>query len=244
MKLSYAALSIAGTSPPNQDFIGFWQDQTAEGLAVALLADGVGGLPNGEEASRLAVETGLQTFCASPPEATLRQRLLQVFNAANEAVYREGHQAGRVGPMATTLAAAAFARHEVAVGNVGDSRVYLVHRGLIKQLSVDHSIVGIQRRFGQITEAESRLSQHRHVITRGLGVGPHVRVDMDQVPVFAEDRVVLCSDGLHSCVSDAEIARLVQALPVQQACDQLVALAERRGTTDDTSVQVIEILEL
>jgi len=241
MRLRYAELSVAGPCPSNQDCVGFWQD---ESRAVALLADGVGGLGSGDVASRLAVEMGIEVFREAPPEATIRQRLLQLFQTANWAVYDKGFEPGGPGRIATTLAAAAFFGREMVVGNVGDSRVYLVHRGLIQQLSVDHSLVGIQRRFGHITEAEARVSEHRHIITRGLGADPQVRVDMDQAPLFAGDRVVLCSDGLHGCVSDLEIARMVCQFAPMDACHQLVALAERRNTTDNTSVQVLEILEI
>jgi len=241
VKLSYAELSVAGPCPFNQDSVGFWQDDGGERGALALLADGVGSLGAGDVASQLAVQTGLRVFREARPGATPRQRLLELFNTANRAVYDKGFEPDGPGHIATTLAAAVFDAREVVVGNVGDSRVYLVHRGMIKQLSVDHSVVGMQRRFGHITEAESRTSEYRHVITRGLGVDPQVRVDMDEVPLFAGDRVVLCSDGLHGYVSDLEIARIVHQLDPVGACRQLVALAEQRNTTDNTSVQVISI---
>jgi protein phosphatase len=239
VKLSYAELSVAGPCASNQDSVGFWQDDDA----VALLADGVGSLGSGDIASSLAVATGLRSFRNARPDESLRQRLLELFNIANWAVYDKGFEPDGPGHIATTMAAAAFAERQIVVGNVGDSRVYLVHRGLIKQISVDHSLVGMQRRFGHITEAESRASEFRHLITRGLGVDPQVRVDMDQAPVFAGDRVVLCSDGLHGCVSDMEIARIAHHLDPIAACRQLVALATQRSTTDNTSVQVIEVLE-
>lgn len=238
MKLSYAELSIAGPCASNQDSVGFWQD---DNVAIALLADGVGSLGSGDIASQLAVKTGLRMFREARPGETLRQRLLELFNKGNEAVYNKGFEPDGPGHIATTLAAAAFGGREVVVGNVGDTRVYLVHRGMIKQLSVDHSLVGMQRRFGHITEAESRTSAHRHVITRGLGVDPQVRVDMDEAPVFAGDRVVLCSDGLHGYISDLEIARIVHQLDPKTACRQLVTLAKQRDTADNTSVQVIAI---
>ncbi|MCX7885921.1 MAG: protein phosphatase 2C domain-containing protein [Verrucomicrobiae bacterium] len=244
MKLSCSGLSVAGRPAPNQDCVGFWQEETGEGGAVAVVADGVGGLWAGELASRLAVETALKAFGESPWDMPLRQRLLELFRAANDAVYRKGLEPGSPGPMATTLAAAVFGGREMAVGNVGDSRVYLVHRGLITQLSVDHSVVGLQRRFGHITETQLRSSPHRNLITRGVGVAPSVEVDMDQVPVFAGDRVVLCSDGLYGCVADAEIVRAVETLTPEAACRQLVALAVGRGADDDVSVQVVEVIEV
>lgn len=240
LELTYAELSVAGPCPSNQDAVGFWQSPHGHG-AVVLLADGVGSMGSGDIASRIAVETGLRVFREARPEKSLRQQVLELVNAANWAVYDKGFEPDGPGHIATTMAVAAFGEREIAVGNVGDSRVYLVHRGLITQLSVDHSLVGMQRRFGHITEAESRMSEYRHLITRGLGVDPQVRVDMDQAPLFAGDRVVLCSDGLYGCVSDLELARIVHHLDPKAACRQLVALAEQRDTTDNTSIQVIAV---
>ncbi len=245
MRLKYAELSVTGPCPSNQDFIGFWQtpdSNTEEHLAIALMADGVGSLGAGDIASRLAVETGLRVFQESSPDMSLRQKVLEVVKAANWAVYDKGFEPGGPGHIATTLALAAFDGDEMVVANVGDSRVYLVHRGIITQLSVDHSLVGLQRRFGHITEAESRMSEYRHLITRGLGIDPQVKADMDSTKVFPGDRVVLCTDGLHGCVAENEIVSIVQHLEPVIACRQLVTLAERRDTQDNTSVQVIEVL--
>ena len=244
MELSYAELSVAGPCPTNQDAVGFWQDDSGERGAIALLADGVGSLGSGDIASSLAIATGLRSFREAPPDASQRQRVLELVNAANWAVYDKGFEQDGPGHIATTLAVVVFDEREIVVGNVGDSRVYHVHRGMMKQLSIDHSLVGLQRRFGIITEAESRMSEQRHLITRGLGVDPKVRVDMDQTPVFPGDRVVLCSDGLHGCVSDQEIAQIAHQLDPVIACRQLVSLAMQRSTTDNTSVQVIQILKV
>jgi len=153
LELTYAELSVAGPCPSNQDAVGFWQSPHGHG-AVVLLADGVGSMGSGDIASRIAVETGLRVFREARPEKSLRQQVLELVNAANWAVYDKGFEPDGPGHIATTMAVAAFGEREIAVGNVGDSRVYLVHRGLITQLSVDHSLVGMQRRFGHITEEE------------------------------------------------------------------------------------------
>lgn len=248
MDLTFAEMSIAGPCPTNQDCVGYWQapllpDGTG-GEAVALVADGVGSLGSGDIASRIAVETGINTFRAARREESGPQRVLGLVNAANLAVYDKGFDPNGPGRIATTLAVAVFYGDEIHVGNVGDSRVYLIHRGLIKQLSIDHSLVGMQRRFGVITEEEERTSEYRHIITRGLGVDPQVRVDMERAPALVGDRVVLCSDGLHGYVSEREIAHITQHLTPVDACRHLVGLATQRGTHDNTSLQIISINSL
>ncbi len=249
MELTYAELSSPGPARENnEDFVGFWQPDTLEekrsrGSAVAL-ADGVGGLHRGEVASRLAVETALKTFREAVGELTPQQLLTQMFNAANLAVYDKGMEDHGRSRMATTLAVAVFRNNEIIVGNVGDSRVYLVRRGEIRQLSTDHTYTGMQQKFGLISEQDAKTSENRSILTRSVGHEPVIRIDVESATVFKGDKVVLCSDGLYSYVADSEIADIVSRLSPAQACRQLVALAEQRGTTDNLSVQVIQIEEV
>src|SRR5512135_416139 len=249
MELTYAELSSPGPARENnEDFVGFWQPQSVEekrGLgAVAVLADGVGGLNYGEVASRLAVETALKTFRETTGEQSPQQLLTKMFNAANLAVYDKGMEDHGKSRMATTLAAVVLRNNEITVGNVGDSRVYLVRKATIKQLSTDHTYTGMQQKFGLISEQEAKTSDKRSVLTRSVGHEPVIRVDVETATVFKGDKVVLCSDGLYAHVADSEIAEIVSRLSPAQACRQLVALAEQRGTDDNLSVQVIQINEV
>ncbi len=246
MELTYAELSSPGPARENnEDFVGSYQPERLEEKrgrgAAAVLADGVGGLHHGEVASRLAVETALKTFREAPEGQSPQQLLTQMFNAANLAVYDKGMEDHGKSRMATTLAAVVLRNNEIVVGNVGDSRVYLVRKGEVKQLSTDHTYTGMQQKFGLISEQEAKTSENRSVLTRSVGQEPVIRVDVESATVFKGDRVVLCSDGLYAFVADSEIADIVSRLSPAQACRQLVALAEQRGTTDNLSVQVIQI---
>ncbi len=249
MELTYAELSSPGPARENnEDFVGFWQPDKLEEKrsrgAVAVLADGVGGLHRGEVASRLAVETALKTFREARGEQSPQQQLTQMFNAANLVVYDRSTEDHGKFRMATTLAVAVLRNNEITVGNVGDSRVYLVRRGEIKQLSTDHSYTGMQQKFGLISEQEARTSENRSILTRSVGQEPVIRVDVESAAAFKGDKVALCSDGLYTYVADSEIADIVSRCSPAQACRQLVALAEQRGTTDNLSVQVIQIDEV
>ncbi len=249
MEVTYAELSSAGpVRPNNEDYVGFWQPDTLEEKrsrgAIALLADGVGGQGRGEVASRLAVETAIKAFREAKEGTPSQQLLMQVFNAANVAVYDKDLEKNSRTRMATTLAAAILRNDQVSVGNVGDSRVYLVRRSEIKQVSTDHSYVAMQRKFGLISEEEAKRSENRSILTRSVGQEPTVRVDVEEVTVLKGDRLVLCCDGLHTCVTDGEICDIVGRYAPPLACRQLVALAEQRGTEDNTSVQVIAIDEV
>ena len=249
MELIYAELSSPGPARENnEDYVGSWQPQTLEEKrnrgAVAILADGVGGMERGEVASRLAVETALKTFQEARVDQTPQQLITQMFNAANLAVYDKSMENHGKARMATTLAVVVLRNNEITVGNVGDSRVYLVRKATIKQLSTDHTYIGMQQKFGLISEQEAKTSDKRSVLTRSVGQEPMIRVDVDSATVFKGDKVVLCSDGLYAHVADSEIAEIVSRLSPAQACRQLVALAEQRGTDDNLSVQVLQINEV
>jgi serine/threonine protein phosphatase PrpC len=249
MELTYAELSSPGPARENnEDYVGFWQPETLDEKrgrgAVAVLADGVGGMQRGEVASRLAVETALKTFQEAPGEQTPQHLITQMFNTANVAVYDKGLENQGKARMATTLAVVVLRNNEITVGNVGDSRVYLVRKATIKQLSTDHTYIGMQQKFGLISEQEAKTSENRSILTRSVGNEPVIRVDVENTLVFKGDKVVLCSDGLYAHVADSEIADIVSRLSPAQACRQLVALAEQRGTDDNLSVQVIQINEV
>lgn len=249
MELTYSELSSPGpVRENNEDYVGFWQPESLEEKrsrgAVAALADGVGGLHHGEVASRLAVETALKTFHEAGDGKTPQQLITQMFNAANLAVYDKSMENHGRFPMATTLCIVVLRNNEIVVGNVGDSRVYLVRKVEITQLSTDHSYVGMQQKFGLISEQDAKTSEHRSILTRSVGQDPVIRVDVEEATVFKGDRVVLCSDGLYAHVADSEIADIVSRFSPAQACRQLVALAEQRGTDDNLSVQVLHINEI
>jgi serine/threonine protein phosphatase PrpC len=249
MELTYGELSSAGTvRPHNEDYVGFWQPEALEEKrnrgAVAVLADGVGGQGRGEVASQLAVEEVLKTFREAKTDLAPPQLMTEVFNAANLAVYDKGMEDHGADRMATTLAVAIFRNDRVTVGNVGDTRVYLTRRGEIKQISTDHSYVAMQRKFGLISEEDARRSENRSILTRSVGPEPVIRVDVEDVDVQKGDHIILCSDGLHSCVQDGEICDIAGRFSPGPACRQLVALAEQRGSEDNVSAQVILIDEI
>ena len=250
MDLTYAELSSPGPARENnEDFVGFWQPDNVEEKrqrgAIAILCDGVGGHGHGEVASRLAVETGLKTFREAKSGDAATDLIITAVNAANLAVYDKGQTFQDADArMATTMAVAVFRNNQVAVGNVGDSRVYLVRKTEVRQLTTDHSYVGMQRKFGLISEQEAKTSDQRSLLTRSVGQEPVARVDADEIQVFKGDRIVLCSDGLHAHVADNEIGDIVARNSPAQACRQLVALAEQRGTDDNLSIQVVQIDEV
>ena len=246
MKLTYAEVSSVGpVRPHNEDFVRFWEAEDEREIrargAVALLADGVGGHGAGEVASQLAVETALRTFHEANPTATDNQLLWRMFNAANVAVYDEGMKRGGADRMATTLTISLFRRNEVAVGHVGDSRAYLVRQGQVKQLTSDHTYVAMQLKMNVISQDEAMTSELRGMLTRSIGQNPTVQVDYARSVLYAHDVIIQCSDGLHGCITEGELRDYTARLPPAEACEQLVRLAEKRGSEDNISVQIVRV---
>lgn len=240
MKLRHSARTDVGrTRDHNEDDFGVGEgagvDQYGELLIVC---DGMGGHAAGEVASRLGVETILSTYYsdASPDRVEVLRR---AFERANARIHAEGR-----GAMGTTGVAALFYQGMLHVANVGDSRAYLIRNDEICQVSRDHSLVGEQVAAGVITADQARSSYYRNVITRALGYQSEVQVDLFHLPLQAGDTVVLCSDGLHGLVGDEEISEIVRSMPLADAVDRLIDLANERGGTDNITAIVAHVDEL
>lgn len=214
----------------------------ARGVLLAV-ADGMGGHADGEVASRLAVEALFRSYYAASGD--LREDLRSAVEEADTAV-----RGGPADPSApprpselrrgTTLVAAVVAAGSVHVANVGDSRAYLLHEGVLTQVTRDHSLVAEEVRAGILTPAEARRFPYRNVVMRALGGTDRAEVELFDVPWTVGDRLLLCSDGLHGPVPDELIVEALRDLPPGAAAKALVAIANARGGPDNISVIVAE----
>ena len=246
MRLSCQSNSSAGpVRAKNEDCVGFWQpDNEAERLqrgAIAVVADGVGGLEKGEVASKMAVEIAIATFHRMNPLNAPKQILKQIFDTANLQIYETGMDEPKGGRMATTLSVCIFRDRELFIGHAGDTRVYLVRQEQLRRLTDDHSYTAMQVKLHLISEHEAKASRLRSMLTRSLGPEPIVHFDFKRIKLMSRDRVVQCTDGLYCFMNDGELAEGVDRLDMDEICPYLVSLAERRGSDDNLSVQVIQI---
>ncbi|HEY0791147.1 MAG TPA: protein phosphatase 2C domain-containing protein, partial [Chthoniobacterales bacterium] len=246
MLLSFASQTSVGPKRSNnEDCVEHWQpEEHAERLrrgAVAVIADGVGGQSRGEVASKMAVRIAIDAFREAHPTVPSKALLQQIFNKANLAVYEDGMADPAQGRMATTLTVCLFRDRELHLAHVGDSRVYLVRQEQIRRLTDDHSYTGLQLKLRIITEHEARASHLRSMLTRSIGSEPVVRCDYKRLKLMSRDRILLCTDGLYCFINDGEIAEGVDRLNLDEVCPYLISLAERRGTDDNLSVQVVQV---
>ena len=225
----------------NEDFVGAYAPHDGgDHGAVFVVADGMGGHAAGEVASRIAVETVLQTWVGGPV-ARPGQALRSASRAANTAVFAASMDRECRG-MGTTLVSLALIGGEAFVTNVGDSRAYHVRAGTCSQLTVDHSRVGEMLRMRLITPEQAANHPARSQLTRSLGGEPAVQVDLVRQELVAGDVFVLCSDGLWDLVSRREISQTVKLAPAE-AAESMIETALERGAPDNVTVVVARISE-
>ena len=210
------------------------------------VADGMGGHQAGEVASAIAAATLRDRLSNGAPSVDVA---VATVVEANAAIFQGAHSNAAQRGMGTTLTAMvvlpeASGQRRLAVLNVGDSRTYVMRGGRLRRVSIDHSYVQELVSTGHITEFEARSHPRRNIVTRALGIEPHVRVDTWVLPFVQGDRYVLCSDGLVDEVDDLEIAQLLITNPgPQAAADALVAAANEHGGRDNVTVVVVDVLE-
>jgi len=246
MELTVFSHSTKGpVRPRNEDCVSFWQpeepDERQTRGSIAIVADGVGGHGRGDVASRLAVETAIRKFQECTPDMAAKAILREVFFAANMALYDSKENDRSATRMATTMNVCIFKGRDLHIGHVGDTRLYLVRQEEIKKLTSDHSMTGLQLKLRLMTEMEARASHLRSMLTRSVGTEPLIRFDYKRVTVMQHDRFLQCTDGLYCFMNDGEIAEGVDRLNLDEICPYLVNLAERRGTDDNLSAQVIQV---
>lgn len=203
------------------------------------VCDGMGGARAGEVASEMACRGLLEI---EPDDASAEDLADAVVEIDQAIVRRSLEEEGLVG-MGTTLTAALAGGGSLTLAHVGDSRAYRLRSGGLDQLTEDHSWVAEMVRRGELTPAQAAVHPHRSVITRVLGSGGELRPDIVEVPVEEGDRILICSDGLTSMVSDERIAEiLAQNDEPPTAARLLVEAALASGGEDNVTVVVIDVL--
>lgn len=220
----------------NEDSLFPSESGSSDGPVVLMVADGMGGAVAGEVASRLAVEAA--TAAGADEQVTPEARVL----AANRAVIDATRDDPTLAGMGTTMTLVALDTEGTAeFAHVGDSRAYLVRDGSMELLTTDHTLVHELIELGRITPEEAEHHPHRHLITRVLGLGP-IGVDTFTVELHEGDRILLCSDGLNTMVSDLTIEGLLAAgQGVEPTAWALIEQANTAGGLDNTTVLVIDV---
>src|SRR5699024_2390336 len=180
----------------NQDYAEAFTNQN--GYHLALLADGMGGHRAGDVASQKVVtELGEKWQSSQITESEKAvQWLIQRIQEENTAIYEAGQQQEKLQGMGTTVEAVAILENQIAVGHVGDSRIYLLRDGQLMQLTEDHSLVNELVKSGELTKEMAAVHPQKNIVTRSVGMPGNVDVDVAVYDIHAYDRLLICSDGL------------------------------------------------
>jgi serine/threonine protein phosphatase PrpC len=208
MNLSIHILSRTGGRDENQDSFG--SCQTPHGY-LAVVCDGMGGARGGSTASRLAVETILESV-SNTTLSHAGQILAEAITKANGMIYQTGRTHPNLQGMGTTVVALLIDEYKATAAHVGDSRIYQVRGNKKIFRTFDHSMVFELVRRGRISEEQARLSAESNVILRALGTKPEVEVEInDDIAYLKGDRFLLCSDGIWGAVDEKEVLRLIRS---------------------------------
>lgn len=204
---------------------------------VFAVADGMGGHEAGRLASSIVVEQ-LGKVAEPASVADLVTRCRDRLRTANDRLLEIADERGGIVIGATVVALLAWEGYYACLWS-GDSRIYLVRKGGIAQLSRDHTEVAELIAEGVLTAEEALSWPRRNVITRAIGVYHELEVEVAQGVLEKGDIFILCSDGLTTHVSDAEILEAARLSQPQGACDRLIALTLERGASDNVTVVVV-----
>jgi len=209
---------------------------------VYAIADGMGGHRGGAVAAQLAVR--MLASHASELASADGEALTDALTEANRAILVAADEDDALRGMATTCTAALVRGRVARIAHVGDSRAYLLHEGRLQQLTDDHSVVAQLVREGHLSPRDAAVHPGRSVIFRALGTEPDLEVDTIEVVLDADDRLLLCSDGLTGMLEDAEIAAILREVTdTEMAVEVLVARANAAGGGDNITVVLVDVRE-
>ena len=238
----HAAVDPGRARSNNEDSVA-----TDDGVALAVLADGMGGYNAGEVASSMATsfissELGrwLHEASAQASESEVHRAMDICVENANRAIFNAAHANPQYAGMGTTLVVACFRDNRMLVGHVGDSRCYRLRGGRLQQITRDHSLLQEQIDAGLITPEQAAFSVNKNLVTRAVGVEDRVQLEAHPHEVEPGDLFLICSDGLSDMIDDGSIAQLLLANPALEPCARaLVAAANDAGGKDNISVILV-----
>jgi serine/threonine protein phosphatase PrpC len=232
VRASVGYFSDAGPRPDNQDFAAAllgWEMRPPRQDIVAVLADGIGGAKGGRTAAETAVRGFLDGFCDLPDDMPVQRAAASVSSSLNSWIFAQGQRDPLLAGMGCTFTALILRGHMAHILHVGDSRVYRLRSGSLACITSDHL----------------RRTEDSATLTRALGVEAELRLDYIAQPTARHDRYLLSSDGLHTALAQETMAAILRdrAAP-QDAARALVAAALERGSDDNCTALVLDVVQL
>lgn len=236
---SFSATDIGRKRQINQDYIFESAGPVGNLPNLFIVCDGMGGHNAGDYASKntagLIVEY-IQNAEESNPIKLIRTAI----ERANTIIYDKSLSAAEYNGMGTTCVVATIIEDYLYVANVGDSRLYLIDRG-ISQITRDHSLVEEMVRSGEIDRSQAREHPDKNIITRAVGAASTVKIDFFDLKLKEHDKVLMCSDGLSNMLDDDDIKMTVNGgADLVDSVQALIDGANERGGRDNIAVVLVE----
>ncbi|HEY2978544.1 MAG TPA: Stp1/IreP family PP2C-type Ser/Thr phosphatase [Burkholderiaceae bacterium] len=241
----FSALDTGRARSNNEDAV-----RIDEGLALAVLADGMGGYNAGEVASGMATsfikaELGrwLQQAAGNATDLDIRRAMDICVDNANRAIFNAANSNPQYAGMGTTLVVGVFRDQRLLLGHVGDSRGYRLRAGKLTQLTRDHSLLQEQIDAGLITPEQAAFSANKNLVTRAVGVEDTVLLETHLHEVMAGDVYLMCSDGLSDMLDDQTISQVLQGCDsLETAGIALIDAANEAGGKDNIAIILARVL--
>ena len=234
--MRYSSLSEKGRRPNNEDVV-FTRFDPRYPL-IAAVSDGMGGHAAGEVASRISIEA-LDMWTRELADAP-QNVLVDAFFNANAQVIAAAEQEKAYRGMGATMVAAIFYHDHFITANIGDSRLYLVSEGEMRQVTFDHSYVQELVRRGFLTAEEAKTHPRRNVITRGIGSETSFEPDVFYTRWNPKDLVLLCSDGLCDVLTESDMLSIIQKeTDLDALCKALSDAAYEKDSADNISLVLV-----
>jgi PPM family protein phosphatase len=206
--------------------------------SLFVVSDGMGGAAAGEVASEMAVETIRDSLMSSPREQSAIEKLKRATEAANDRIWDHARANPELLGMGATVTAVIAQGKSAYLGQVGDSRAYLIRGDRIKQLTRDQSLVQLLVDSGAI-QPEQAGAVPQNVIMQALGTQPILKVVLTEVALCRKDHLLICSDGLSNKLKPEEmLAHIRQESDLSSICRKLIEIANERGGEDNITVIV------
>jgi serine/threonine protein phosphatase PrpC len=215
------------------------EDSFLERSPLFAVADGMGGARAGEVASRIAVE---QFDADNGSDDTPEEQLAEVARGANRKIHQMAQDDSAYAGMGTTFTAALVTGKHIAIGHVGDSRLYRFRDDELERLTHDHSLVEEFVRQGKLTPEEAEVHPQRSIITRALGPEPEVEVDTYTHSGRDGDVYLINSDGLTGMINEQQVAEILRDREsLEDAAEKLIAAANENGGKDNITVVLFRL---
>lgn len=237
--LSYGKTDIGKKRSMNQDNL-FFSDEPVGCLPnLYIVADGMGGHKAGDYASSYAVYRFVEFVkqCeGSNPITVMKQGI----RAVNEGILAASKEREELSGMGTTFVCAVVDANHLYVANIGDSRLYVLDKDNIRQITLDHSLVEELIRTGQLDPLKVRNHPEKNIITRALGANEEAIPDFFEIELHMDEKILMCSDGLSNMVEDDEIQNIIiEAEQPEAAVTRLIDRANYYGGKDNIAALVV-----